>query len=74
MQTGRNLLDAADGFLLVKQYLILDRDPVLQTAELELLSSAAARSAQAERVPSASWRVTSNAPSIAWMRIAESPA
>jgi transposase InsO family protein len=28
MQIGRNLLDAAEGFLLDKRYLILDRDPV----------------------------------------------
>ena len=28
MQVGRNLLDAVDGFLLGKKYLILDRDPV----------------------------------------------
>jgi transposase InsO family protein len=38
MQVGRNLLDAADGFLLGKKYLILDRDPVYTASLRRLLS------------------------------------
>lgn len=37
MQVGRNLLDAVDGFLLAKKYLILDRDPLDTRAFRRLL-------------------------------------
>ena len=40
MQVGRNLLDAADGFLLHRRYLILDRDPLYATAFRRLLRDA----------------------------------
>jgi putative transposase len=40
MQVGRNLLDAVDGFLLRKRYLILDRDPLYTAAFRRLLRSA----------------------------------
>jgi putative transposase len=37
MQVGRNLLDAARGFLLGKKYLVLDRDPVYTSTFRRLL-------------------------------------
>ena len=37
MQVGRNMLDAADGFLRDKTHLILDRDPVYTCAFRRLL-------------------------------------
>jgi len=40
MQAGRNLLDACDGFLLGKRYLILDRDPLYTGAFRRLLADA----------------------------------
>ncbi|MEY4510203.1 MAG: hypothetical protein RLZZ450_2325 [Pseudomonadota bacterium] len=40
MQVGRNLLDAVDGFLLHKRYLILDRDPLYTAAFRRLLRNA----------------------------------
>ena len=40
MQVGRNLLDAAEGFLLRKRYLILDRDPLYTAAFRRLLRDA----------------------------------
>ncbi len=40
MQVGRNLLDAVDGFLLRKRYLILDRDPLYTAAFRRLLRDA----------------------------------
>jgi transposase InsO family protein len=40
MQVGRNLLDAVDGFLLHKRYLILDRVPLYTAAFRRLLRDA----------------------------------
>ena len=40
MRVGRNLLDAVDGFLLGKRYLILDRDPLYTAAFRRLLRDA----------------------------------
>jgi len=40
MQVGRNLLDAAEGFLQRKRYLILDRDPLYTAAFRRLLRDA----------------------------------
>jgi transposase InsO family protein len=40
MQVGRNLLDAAEGFLLRKRYPILDRDPLYTAAFRRLLRDA----------------------------------
>ncbi|ACY15473.1 integrase core domain-containing protein [Haliangium ochraceum] len=39
LQIARNLLDADDGFLLGKRYLIMDRDPLYTTAFRELLTA-----------------------------------
>jgi putative transposase len=39
-QVARNLLDADDGFLAGKRFLLLDRDPLYTTAFRELLRSA----------------------------------
>jgi transposase InsO family protein len=43
MQIGRNLLDAVDGFLLGKKYLILDRDPVYVPPFRKLLGDSGVR-------------------------------
>jgi transposase InsO family protein len=40
LQVARNLLDADDGFLAGKRFLVLDRDPLYTTAFRELLRSA----------------------------------
>jgi transposase InsO family protein len=40
LQVARNLLDAEDGFLVGKRYLLMDRDPLYTTAFRELLRSA----------------------------------
>jgi transposase InsO family protein len=40
LQVARNLLDADDGFLAGKRYLLMDRDPLYTTAFRELLRSA----------------------------------
>jgi transposase InsO family protein len=40
LQGARNLLDAEDGFLVGKRYLLINRDPLYTTAFRELLRSA----------------------------------